>query len=134
MIQFFLMVEAASRCRSRCYVNRRKDSLNGLGHTRIAFLITRLSLSSNSARLEGFRQAMQERAIPVRSDYLLTELRGVKDGYKSGLRLLDLPERPTAILCSNSALLLGLVRALGERRGSLPSGDKSDWLRSYNVD
>jgi len=92
-----------------------------LGHTRIAFLITRLSLSSNSARLEGFRQAMQERAIPVRSDYLLTQLRGVEGGYKSGLRLLDLAERPTAILCSNSALLLGLVRALGERGVHCPA-------------
>ncbi len=85
-----------------------------LGHRRIAFLLTRLSLSSNSARLEGFRQAMQEAGLPVRSDYLAADMAGVEDGYRSGLHLLGLRQPPTAILSSNSALLLGLVRALGE--------------------
>jgi LacI family transcriptional regulator len=96
------------------------DHFLRLGHRRIAFLLTRPTLSSNSARLAGFRESMEAAGAVVRPEYVSSDLQGVEGGYRTGLELLALKSPPTAILCSNSAVLLGLVRALGEQGVRIP--------------
>lgn len=91
-----------------------------LGHTAIAMIAGNLNLSPHADRVEGFRKAMQESGLPIRDEYFCVGDSQVEGGRRLGLRLLSLPEPPTAILSSNNKMLLGLVRAIGELKVPCP--------------
>jgi len=80
----------------------------------------RIELSPHAHRVEGFRKAMQEAGLPVLDEYFRTDSLSSETGYQIGKQLLELPQRPTAIFCTNNKTLLGLVRALGECKVNCP--------------
>lgn len=104
-----------------------------IGHRRIALLAGDLSLSPHADRLEGFRQAMQRAGLAVREDYLCTGSVQIEETWRSAGRLLDLKTAPTAVIASNSKLLLGLLHATRERRITIPRDlsivtfDEAEW-------
>lgn len=85
-----------------------------LGHQKIAILAGRTDLSTHLGRLEGFRKAMQQAQFPLRDEYCRVGGLRAEYGYEFGLALVQLPDPPTAIFCSNNKMLLGLMRALSE--------------------
>jgi LacI family transcriptional regulator len=89
--------------------------LIGLGHERIAVLAGRTALSTHSSRLEGFRRAMADARLPVHDEFCWPGGMQPDTGYDVGRQLTTLRHRPTAVFCTNNKLLLGLVRAIGER-------------------
>ena len=91
-----------------------------LGHERIAFLTTNRHLSANAGRMEGFHSTMREARLPIKPEYLRHDLSGPQDGYAQMLELLGLPEPPTALLASSTAILLGVARALAEQGVNCP--------------
>ena len=104
-----------------------------LGHRRIALLAGDLTLSPHSDRLEGFRQAMRQAGLSIRDEYLFVGSTRVEDGPRSAGRLLEIKSPPTAIIASNSKLLLGLLHAIRERGVKVPrdvsflSFDEAEW-------
>jgi LacI family transcriptional regulator len=112
--------------------------LVGLGHERIAIIAGRLNLSNGLDRLEGFRQALQEAHLPLREEYLQCGDFGLESGYQCGLKLMRLPNPPTAIFCCNNKMTLGLMRALGELRIRCPERvsvlgfDDFDWAANFS--
>lgn len=108
-----------------------------LGHRRIALLAGNLDLSPHAARLEGFRRAMQQAHLPVREELLCAGGMQIEDGKTAGDRLLRLAEPPTAVIASNSKLLLGLLRAIEERGVLCPRDisivhfDESEWSEHF---
>jgi LacI family transcriptional regulator len=87
------------------------EHLIGLGHRRIALLAGDLTLSPHADRLEGFRQAMQSAGLPVYDEYLCCGGAHIHDGQAAARALLMLADAPSAIIASNSKLLLGLLHA-----------------------
>jgi LacI family transcriptional regulator len=85
-----------------------------LGHERIAILAGRVSLSTHSSRLEGFRRAMADADLPVRDEFCWPGGMQPQAGYDFAGRLFALRRKPTAVFCTNNKLLLGFVRAMGE--------------------
>jgi LacI family transcriptional regulator len=108
-----------------------------LGHRRVAFLLGDPTLSSNFARVEGFRHAMSGAVMPVRDNLIAPALFSAEDAIAAANSLLRQPDRPTAVLCSNSVLLLGVARAardLGLRCPgdlSLVCFDNPSWTAHY---
>jgi LacI family transcriptional regulator, galactose operon repressor len=104
-----------------------------LRHRRIALLAGDLGLSPHADRLEGFRQAMQRAGLPVREEYLCTDGVQIEETWRSAGRLLDLKPAPTAVIASNSKLLLGLLHATRERHIAVPRDlsivtfDEAEW-------
>ena len=104
-----------------------------LGHRRIALLAGDLSLSPHAERLEGFRQAMRKASLQIRDEYLCPGGAQVEDSRCSAGRLLETKARPTAIIASNSKLLLGLLHATRERGITVPRDlsiltfDEAEW-------
>lgn len=91
-----------------------------LGHRRIGIVAGYLGLSPHHDRLEGFRKAMQESHIPILDEYLVAGGIQEEDGTSAGQVLLSLPNPPTAILASNSKLLLGVMQAIAVKRLRVP--------------
>lgn len=113
--------------------------LIGLGHERIAIVITNPHLAAVTDRLEGFRQALAEEHLDMREDYFrganIADLSPQK-GYQCGVELMHLPDPPSAIFCTNNRMTLGVMRALAELhipcpdRVSLLGFDDFDWALS----
>ncbi len=94
---------------------RATQHLLHLGHRDIAFIGAPHELNFAAHRLAGYRQAMTEARAPIRSEWLLEGDLSENSGYRLAQRLLESPGFPTAILCANDLMALGVLRALRER-------------------
>lgn len=84
-----------------------------MGHTRIAFAGAALNDSSIRNRKKGYIRAMEEAGLPVCEEYIfeMGQILNSDAGIKAGYYFSALPERPTAICCSNDLLALGVYQA-----------------------
>jgi DNA-binding LacI/PurR family transcriptional regulator len=88
------------------------------GHRRIGILAGFQRLSTMRERLVGFRQALQERDIPLPEEWVITSSLSTEGGREAMRQMLTLPECPTAVFISNNLLSLGallVIRELGLR-------------------
>jgi LacI family transcriptional regulator len=91
-----------------------------LGHREIACVSGPEDLLSSSARVSGYRQALQEARIKPRADHLLFADFTSRGGFEAFARLLALPSRPTAIFAGNDLMAIGGVCAANERGVRVP--------------
>ena len=85
------------------------------GHTRIALIAGKDTVSAVHERALGFRRAMKEHDIPIREEYMIYGDSMSAKAYEGMKRLLDLQEPPTAVFTTNNMATLGALRALTER-------------------
>ncbi len=84
-----------------------------LGHCKIAFLGNKLGGRTDSERKRGFRAELEATGTTIRSEYMYQAASGLPDGgYEGGQYFLSLPERPSAIVCYNDYLAVGVYKAL----------------------
>ncbi len=87
--------------------------LVGLGHRKIAYLGNRLSGRTTFDRLAGFRQEMASAGLPIPEAYIHQQDGGTPaDGLHAVRYFLDLPDRPTALVCFNDMLAVGALQGL----------------------
>ncbi|ABF39334.1 transcriptional regulator, LacI family [Candidatus Koribacter versatilis Ellin345] len=84
--------------------------LAALRHHRIAFISGPLRLPSARARLDAFKNAMHELDLPAHDELWVEGTHTIEGGVEAAGRLLSLPSRPTAIMCSNDMTALGVMR------------------------
>jgi DNA-binding LacI/PurR family transcriptional regulator len=90
---------------------RLTEHLLDRGHRRIAFVATRTPWPMVEERLRGYRDALTAAGL-AEAELVATE--GVwnpADGARMAERLLDLDDPPTAIMCGNDQLALGVLQA-----------------------
>ncbi|MEB8338165.1 LacI family DNA-binding transcriptional regulator [Streptomyces endophyticus] len=93
------------------------------GRRRIAVVGGRVSGRQGTDRLrtDGYRQALKEAGVPFDGDLVVpVDAFQWRDGARAAATLLDTDPRPDALLCLNDHLALGALRALHERRVSVP--------------
>jgi LacI family transcriptional regulator len=94
--------------------------LTKLGHKRIGFINGEPWMDAAIDRLKGYKQALAtadiafDEALMRDGDWL--PLRG----YEAGLELLSLKQPPTAILCGNDLMAIGVLEAAAERGFDVP--------------
>jgi LacI family xylobiose transport system transcriptional regulator len=87
-----------------------------LGHRDIGIITGPEDMMMATARLSGFRAALESARIPVRPEYVRRGEFHHSDGLAEGRALLSLPTPPTAIFASSDVHALGVyeaARALG---------------------
>jgi LacI family transcriptional regulator/LacI family repressor for deo operon, udp, cdd, tsx, nupC, and nupG len=93
-----------------------------LGHRRIAYLGDSLSGRTSLDRLTGFHTEMASAGLVVPSDHIFEVPGGTPEiGATSVNHFLDLPVRPTAIVCFNDMLAIGLLKALQQADLEIPA-------------
>ncbi|MEM0900439.1 MAG: substrate-binding domain-containing protein [Pseudomonadota bacterium] len=85
-----------------------------LGHRRIAFMNGMADSAFAHLRREGYGHAMGEAGLKVDEGLLSNGEMTEPLGHSEMMRLLDLDEPPTAVLCSSTVLATGALRALQE--------------------
>lgn len=84
-----------------------------LGHRRIAFLGNRVGGRTTEEREAGFREEMQAANLTVEEDYVQLAPQGTPSGgFEGAQHLLALPELPTAIVCYNDFMAVGVYSSL----------------------
>lgn len=85
-----------------------------LGHRRIAHIAGFLYTDSGIERLEGYRKELNHANVTVDSEYMVEAGYSEERGYKAMLKLLKLPNPPTAVFAVNDLTAMGAIMASQE--------------------
>jgi LacI family transcriptional regulator len=95
--------------------------LIGLGHRRIATILGDPTHISSHERMVGFRIAMREAGLELEPGLAAQGLYTFESGLEAARKLLDRPDRPTAIFAQNDDMAAGSIIAAGELGIAVPS-------------
>jgi LacI family xylobiose transport system transcriptional regulator len=95
-----------------------------LGHRRIGIITGPHDMLASTARLSGYRTALDSAGIPVDPELIRPGEFHHADGLAEGRALLSLPQRPTAIFASSDLYALGVYEAARSLGLTIP-GDVS---------
>jgi DNA-binding LacI/PurR family transcriptional regulator len=90
------------------------------GHRRIGFINAPVSLGPAGRRFEGFTAAMQEAGLPVADELMATTSFTRAGGAEGITQLLEASEPPTAVLCANDLIAIGVMDVAHERGIGIP--------------
>lgn len=84
-----------------------------LGHRVIGHLTSATVSNLTEDRVRGYKRALMEAGIEPHDDLIQPHVAtsGSQMGFEAGLKLLDRPNRPTAVFCVNDEHSIGLVEA-----------------------
>lgn len=101
------------------------EYLTSLGHSRIAHISGGTNTVPGSQREKGYAVAMKQQGHELRENYIVEgAFYALENGYAAMQKLLELPDRPTAVFASGDLLALGAVMAAKDSGLSVP-GDIS---------
>ena len=98
------------------------DHLFSLDHRRIAFIqgVGRQDYLAGKDRIDIYHQKMDEIGIPLDKRIVIPCSNTLEDGFAAANQLLDLPERPTAIIGMNDLMAYAAMQAAAQRGLSIP--------------
>lgn len=90
------------------------------GHRRIATITGEPWMSAAQDRLTGYRRALATADIPFDPELVIEGDWSASAGYSATMKLLALPQRPTAIFCQNDRTAIGCYEALKDSGLHIP--------------
>jgi LacI family transcriptional regulator len=107
--------------------------LASLGHRRVGLVGDSPGIASTAERIDGYRAALS--VVGATADDALVSLGGstIDEGHRSALRLLQRPDRPSAIFTVNNFMTAGALRAVRDLGLRMPADvalvgfDDLDW-------
>ncbi|BDG36131.1 LacI family DNA-binding transcriptional regulator [Saccharococcus caldoxylosilyticus] len=90
------------------------------GHRRIAIIEGKKGFKSTQQRRDGYIQALLDYGVPVKKEFFAEGHYDMQSGYEAMKQLLTLPERPTAVFCSNDDMAIGAIHAIFRAGLSVP--------------
>ncbi len=94
--------------------------LIGLGHTRIALLVSNQNVRAGRERAAGYRQAFADAGMPVDPNLIRVQKASTSFAYSEVDRLLQDEYPPTAIIALGTRTLAGVLKAVSTRGLSIP--------------
>ncbi|MCC0037999.1 MAG: LacI family DNA-binding transcriptional regulator [Brucellaceae bacterium] len=100
------------------------NHLISLGHTRIAMIGGTDQTSTGRERYRGYVVAMEKAGLEVKPTYRISGPRTKQAGFEATGEFLALKEKPTAAVCWNDLVAIGLMNGI-QRAGLVPGVDIS---------
>ena len=91
-----------------------------LGHRRIALVVPSRSDARVGNREDWYRPALARAGLGPERALIFRDAMSLEGGHGAGQRLLALESRPTAAICHNDVMAIGLLQACAERRVHVP--------------
>jgi len=95
--------------------------LIGLGHRRIGVINGQLQMEAAQARRDGYKQALLEAGIAIDAELMVEGFFSESSAYEAMLRLLDLPQPPTAVFAASDSMAIGALHAIRHRGLRVPA-------------
>jgi DNA-binding LacI/PurR family transcriptional regulator len=96
------------------------DHLIGLGHRRIGHIAGNPNLLSAQIRRQVYAEKVSEAGLDRSPSYVVEGVYSVEAGLRCGLKLLKLPNPPTAIFAANDEIALGVIEAAKQLGVEIP--------------
>lgn len=96
------------------------EHLAGFGHRSIAFISGPLRQGSAQARKVAFLESLLKAGLTPNPAWLVEGDHTLEGGMRAMEHLLSLPERPTAVMCSNDMTAIGALRVLARAGIDVP--------------
>jgi len=96
------------------------NHLISLGHRKIAFIGADNQFLSSNLREIGYKRALTDAGIEINPEYICYGNYSYKSGLRNMKRLLNLPERPTAVFCISDIMAIGAIRCAMEENLKVP--------------
>lgn len=96
------------------------DHLIRLGHGSIAYINGLESWHNSQERLAGYVNTLQKHGLPMTKDWIQPGDWEVEGGYSAAQKLMQLPNRPTAIFAANDLMALGAIYAIQDAGLGVP--------------
>lgn len=109
-----------------------------LGHHRIGLVLGETELTTGKNRLSGYRRALADYNLPIDSDLIRIGSFSHQHGEQGTRELLQLAQRPSAILAGSNRILMGMLGALGQEGLRIPNDisiaafNDTEWLSFWN--
>lgn len=94
--------------------------LYDLGHRKIGHITGRLDHQDAILRLQGYQQFLEQNGLPYREEWVEMGQFVIEGGQKAAARLFDLPDSPTAIMCANDEMAVGVYAEAYQRGMKIP--------------
>lgn len=101
-------------------IRQAMDHLWELGHRKIGHLAGRLDMQDAIVRLQAYQDFLKEKGLAYREEWVGMGQFVIEGGYEATKRILELDDRPTALLCANDEMAVGALRAGHEAELKLP--------------
>jgi LacI family transcriptional regulator len=101
-------------------VRQAVQHLAALGHVRIALIAGPARLRPAVARKIAFQECMKEISLEIPPQLLVEGDNTLEAGTKALSLLATLPDRPTAVLCSNDMMAIGVIRGASDLGLNVP--------------
>jgi len=94
--------------------------LISLGHKKIAFINGDVDYTTYRYKNRGYEKALNDNDIEINPDYIIKEAPYEDGGYRGAEKLMDLPDRPTAIFTASDQIAIGAIRAVYKKGYKIP--------------
>ena len=95
--------------------------LLSLQHRRIGLICGVSARELAEDRLQPYQDSLRAAGLAVESKLIIECGPTIEEGYQAALKLLQLPERPTAVMAINDLLAIGVLRAVGDLSLRVPA-------------
>jgi len=97
------------------------DYLVSLKHKKIAFIIRETHLIQSMERLRGYKDGLKKNKITINKEFIIDEQEvSLESGYKSMVKILNLDDKPTAVIVYNDTLAIGAIKAIKDYNFKVP--------------
>lgn len=97
------------------------EHLASLGHQKLGFVSGALSTQPARTRKEALAEYCNRFEIEIAPEAVVEGDFGFGSGREAAQLIADLPDRPSAVVCSNDLMALGLLQGLQERGIEVPT-------------
>lgn len=97
------------------------DHLVALGHRRIGCLAEPLQYALAATRHRSFIEALETHGIEPEPRYIVVDGYREQSGFQAALRLIDMPDPPTALVTFNDLLAMGAIAAARSHGVDVPA-------------
>ncbi|MFD0680643.1 MULTISPECIES: LacI family DNA-binding transcriptional regulator [unclassified Paenibacillus] len=81
------------------------------GHTRIGFVNGLNTSKAGKLRFAAFQDTLFAHSITTDPKYIFKEAKSLSDGYAIGNQLIAMEDRPTALVCFDDVIAMGVIKA-----------------------
>ena len=90
------------------------------GHEKIGFISGRSNIYTIKNRLAGYRACLTDNGLPFKDEWVSPGGFLLDSGYRGMKSILELPDRPTAVLASGNLVTIGTIKAILENQFKIP--------------
>ncbi len=96
------------------------EHLIGLGHRKIALVGGEMRVNSTFLKYQKYREILAQHGIQENGEYVVNGTYDPESGYEATNKILELSNRPTAIIAINDFAASGALRSIREHKLHVP--------------